>query len=58
MNKNIIIEALKKIHYPGYSRDIVSFGVVEDINIDNITIIITLKLGSNNQIKDEIKNNI
>ena len=58
MNKNIITEALKNIHYPGYSRDIVSFGVVEDINIDNMTIMITLKLGSNNQIKDEIKNNI
>ena len=58
MNKNIIVEALKKIHYPGYSRDIVSFGIVEDINIDNITIIITLKLGSDNQINDEIKNNI
>jgi ATP-binding protein involved in chromosome partitioning len=58
MNKNIIIEALKEIYYPGYSRDIVSFGIVEDINIDNITIIITLQLSSNNQIKDEIQNNI
>jgi len=28
-----IIEALRKVSYPGYSRDIVSFGLVRDISI-------------------------
>ena len=27
-------EALKAVKYPGYSRDIVSFGLVKDIRID------------------------
>lgn len=58
MNKNIIIEVLKKIHYPGYSRDIVSFGIVEDISIDTSNISITLKLNSNTKVKEEIQNNI
>ena len=58
MNKNIIIEALKEILYPGYSRDIVSFGIVENINIDNNIITITLRLSTNNEIKENIENNI
>ena len=58
MNKNIIIEALKEILYPGYSRDIVSLGIVENINIDNNIITITLRLSTNNEIKENIENNI
>ena len=58
MNKNIIFENLRKVLYPGYSRDIVSFGIVEDINIDDTNIIITLKLNSNEEVKNQIENNI
>ena len=35
MTKEQIIEELKSIKYPGFSRDIVSFGMVKDILINN-----------------------
>ena len=34
MNKDTIIEILKGVHYPGYSRDIISFGIIEDVIIN------------------------
>lgn len=30
-----VLEALKQVKYPGFSRDIVSFGIVRDIQIDD-----------------------
>lgn len=30
-----VLEALKQVKYPGFSRDIVSFGIVRDIRIDD-----------------------
>ena len=44
MNKELIINELKKINYPGYSRDIISFGIVHEILIEDSTINISLKL--------------
>lgn len=41
MNKEIIQESLKAVKYPGFSRDIVSFGLVRAIECDdhgNVTI--------------------
>ena len=32
MDKDAIISLLKQINYPGYNRDIVSFGIVNEIN--------------------------
>ena len=58
MNKNNIIELLKNISYPGYSRDIISFGILEDITIDDATVAIRLKLNSDHNIKEEIQKNI
>ena len=58
MNKELIINELKKINYPGYSRDIISFGIVHEILIENTTINISLKLGVEKNIIEEIKNNI
>ncbi len=41
MNRDDILAVLKTIRYPGYSRDIVSFGMVSDVQfIDNHTKII------------------
>ena len=34
MSPESIREALRKVHYPGYSRDIVSFGLVKDIRCE------------------------
>src|SRR5579862_1757046 len=37
-----ILEALKEIKYPGYTRDIVSFGMVRDIEIATAGVTVTL----------------
>ena len=58
MNKELIINELKKINYPGYSRDIISFGIVHEILIKDSTINISLKLGVEKNIIEEIKNNV
>jgi ATP-binding protein involved in chromosome partitioning len=38
-----ILEQLKKINYPGFSRDIVSFGIIKDIEVGHaaVTVILT-----------------
>ena len=55
MNKNQILEQLKKINYPGFSRDIVSFGMVKEVVIDQNIITIILSISSSN---DEKKNKL
>jgi ATP-binding protein involved in chromosome partitioning len=42
-----IRDALKSVRYPGFSRDIVSFGLVKSINIDNGDIKVQLALATN-----------
>jgi len=42
MDKNKIMDALQEIKYPGYSRNIVSFGMVKDIRIDKDSVAILL----------------
>tara|TARA_Y100000590_G_scaffold425996_1_gene534557 strand:+ start:55 stop:1146 length:1092 start_codon:yes stop_codon:yes gene_type:complete len=58
--KSEIIEKLKAIKYPGFNRDIISFGILKDIVIDKDNIVkILLNLNTNNQEhKDFIKNNV
>jgi len=58
MNKQIITDILKKINYPNYSRDIVSFGIVNEILISDNNIIIILNLGAEDSIINKIKNDI
>ena len=53
-----IQNALKAVKYPGYSRDIVSFGLVKEISAANGAVSVSLQLTSPNpdaaqQIKDE-----
>jgi ATP-binding protein involved in chromosome partitioning len=40
-------EALKSVRYPGFSRDIVSFGLVKAINVDNGEVRVQLALATN-----------
>ncbi len=40
-----ILEQLKEIHFPGYSRDIVSFGIVRNIEVGSDTVTVTLAPG-------------
>jgi len=42
-----IRDALRSVRYPGFSRDIVSFGLVKSINIDNGEIKVQLALATN-----------
>ena len=44
MDKTNILEILKTITYPGFSRDIVSFGMVDDISINGDSLEIKLKI--------------
>src|SRR5205814_9507205 len=42
-----IKEALKAVKYPGFSRDIVSFGLVKGIQIDGAAVTVQLALATN-----------
>ena len=41
------MDALKSVKYPGFTRDIVSFGLVKSINIDNGEVRVQLALATN-----------
>jgi ATP-binding protein involved in chromosome partitioning len=49
LNQDSILEALKSVKYPGYSRDIVSFGLVKNIAANNGAVSITIELTSANR---------
>ncbi|HEU6447776.1 MAG TPA: Mrp/NBP35 family ATP-binding protein [Verrucomicrobiae bacterium] len=48
LSQETILEALKAVKYPGYSRDIVSFGLVKEISIGNGAVAVTMQLTSAN----------
>ncbi|HEX9048714.1 MAG TPA: Mrp/NBP35 family ATP-binding protein [Verrucomicrobiae bacterium] len=48
LSQETILNALKTVKYPGYSRDIVSFGLVKDISAANGAVSIALQLTSPN----------
>ncbi|MAJ44666.1 MAG: chromosome partitioning protein [Candidatus Marinimicrobia bacterium] len=60
MNKNNIIEVLKQVKYPGFSRDIVSFGLIKEIQLDNNNILnLKLQLTTENpEHKNQLTNDI
>ena len=47
--KKNILESLKKIQYPGFNRDIVSFGIIKDVVIENQNIQFILNVNTDNQ---------
>ena len=49
LNQETILNALKAVKYPGYSRDIVSFGLVKQAVADQGAVSVTLNLTSPNQ---------
>ncbi|MCD6050822.1 MAG: hypothetical protein K0Q55_2225 [Verrucomicrobia bacterium] len=58
VTENDILNALKAVKYPGYSRDIVSFGLVKQVAVSNGAIHVSMQLTGNNadaaqQIKTE-----
>ena len=61
MNKTEIIEILKTVKYPGFSRDIVSFGLIKEVEINSDIINLKLQLTTanpehKNQLSKNIKN--
>jgi ATP-binding protein involved in chromosome partitioning len=59
VNKEKILELLKSVNYPGYSRDIISFGIIKNILIaeQNINIEMDLRIADDSIIK-EVESNI
>lgn len=53
MNKEHILDHLKSINYPGFSRDIVSFGMVKDVSVDDDTVTVHLNITSQNEEKKQ-----
>jgi len=53
MDKNQILELLKTIKYPGFNRDIVSFGMVKDIEVKEEGVQIYLNISSQNEEKKQ-----
>ena len=56
LNQEIVINALKSVKYPGYSRDIVSFGLVKQVAAGNGAVSVVVQLtGGNPQIAQQIQ---
>ena len=49
MNKESIQKLLSEIKYPGFSRDIISFGILKDIVIDENNIQLDLSINTNDE---------
>ncbi|MEE8340637.1 MAG: Mrp/NBP35 family ATP-binding protein [Candidatus Neomarinimicrobiota bacterium] len=59
MNKTEVLKLLKTIKYPGFSRDIVSFGILDKIEIVEKNILVELKIPTKNEsVKKGIIENI
>jgi ATP-binding protein involved in chromosome partitioning len=56
LNEEVVIEALKSVKYPGYSRDIVSFGLVKQVAAGNGAVSVIVQLtGGDGQVAHQIK---
>ena len=49
LSQDSILTVLKTVKYPGYSRDIVSFGLVKDIQIEGQAVGVLIELTTPNQ---------
>lgn len=58
MNKDAIISLLKQINYPGYNRDIVSFGIISNLTLSDNKLLLELNLQAEPEIVENIKNSI
>ena len=63
MENQKILEILKTINYPGFSRDIVSFGIIKEINFNKGTVLVTIDVKTDNksqirELHDSIKNTL
>src|SRR6266568_204018 len=47
ISEEMVREALKSVKYPGFTRDIVSFGLVKSVNIDKGEVKVQIALATN-----------
>jgi len=58
MTEQIVKDALSKVTYPGFSKDIVTFGFVKNINIDGTKVSVDVEVTSSApEVAEEIKAN-
>jgi len=59
MNKEQAMKIFREIKYPGFSRDIVSFGILKDVEIDGKKAIVSVNIStSDEKKKEDIRNSI
>ena len=63
MSKQLITDLLKQINYPGFSRDIVSFGLIQETRFENGKAYVKLEVSTADptlpkNLKDEIENTL
>lgn len=46
INSEAVLQVLRQVKYPGYSRDIVSFGLVKDVQVDGSAVGVLIELTS------------
>ena len=56
LNQDTITNALRSVKYPGYSRDIISFGIVKNVVANNGAVSVSIELTSaNNEASAQLK---
>jgi len=59
LNKDSVLEALKGVKYPGFEKDIVTFGFVKDVEVSDSNVFVEVDiLSANPEIGAELKANI
>ncbi len=59
VSEDSIKQALQSVKYPGFTRDIVSFGLVKDVQIDGTKVNVSLVLPKpDEKLRDEIDNSV
>lgn len=59
LDKNSVNEKLKEVIYPGFEKDIISFGFVKDIDIKDNNVYVELDIvSSSEEVANELKKNI
>ncbi len=59
INQDSVLAALRSVKYPGYSRDIVSFGLVKDVQIDGGDVGVMIELSTPNaQLGEQIADGV
>jgi ATP-binding protein involved in chromosome partitioning len=53
LSEDLVLERLKTVKFPGYSRDIVSFGLVKSVQLTGSDVVVRLSVATNNPVVPE-----